>query len=604
MRDFFKYTFASLLALLIFLGVSIGGLVILVISIAALGSKDTGPQVKDKSVLVFNLALDINDARRTSSPGEAFQEALSDSDSADTITLRETLDAIDEATKDKRIVGMYLYGNVEGGSTTGYANLKEVREALKRFKAAGKKIIAYDVNWREREYYLGSVADTIALHPLGGFELNGLSSESAFYAGALQKFGIGVQVTRVGKYKSAVEPFLLDKRSPESREQTESLLKDLWSELLTASGKDRNLSVQELQTIADTQGLLNPKEALDRKLVTKLAYQDEVIADLKKLTGSDEDSKSFRQVSLKSYAEVAEAKLEERSSKNQVAVVYAEGEIVNGQGSSGQVGGDRLARQLRQLRQNDDVKAVVLRVNSPGGSAIASDVIQREVILTRKAKPVVVSMGSVAASGGYWIATYADRIFAEPNTITGSIGVFGILPNFQALSNNNGVTWDVVKTGRFADTQTLARPKNPQELALIQKSVDQIYDQFLNKVSESRKLDRSKVAELAQGRVWSGQRAKDLGLVDELGGLESAVRDAAKRAKLNDDWQLEEYPKSRSFGEQFWGRLLGDQSQAKSPHTDPLTTEMKKVQSDLAVLKSMNDPMNVYVRLPFNFRID
>ena len=604
MRDFFKYTFASLLALLIFLGVSVGGLVILVISIAALGTKDSGPQVKDKSVLVFNLALDINDAKRSSSPSEAFQEALSDGDSGDSITLRETLDAIDEAAKDKRIVGIYLYGNVESGNATGYANLKEVREALQRFKAAGKKIIAYDVNWREREYYLGSVADTIALHPLGGFELNGLSSESAFYAGALQKFGVGVQVTRVGKYKSAVEPFLLDKRSPENREQTEALLKDLWSELLTASGKDRNLSVQQLQTIADTQGLLNPKEALDRKLVTKLAYQDEVIADLKKLTGSDEDSKSFRQVSLKSYAEVAESKLEERGSKNQVAVVYAEGEIVNGQGGSGQVGGDRLARQLRQLRQNDDVKAVVLRINSPGGSAIASDVIQREVILTRKTKPVVVSMGSVAASGGYWIATYGDRIFAEPNTITGSIGVFGILPNIQTLANNNGVTWDVVKTGRFADTQTLSRPKNPQELALIQKSVDQIYDQFLNKVSESRKLDRSKVAEIAQGRVWSGQRAKDLGLVDELGGLESAVRDAAKRAKLNDDWRLEEYPKSRSFGERFWGRLLGDQSQAKSPHIDPLTTEMKKVQSDLAVLKSMNDPMNVYVRLPFNFRID
>ena len=479
-----------------------------------------------------------------------------------------------------------------------------MREALQRFKASGKKIIAYDVNWREREYYLGSVADTIALHPLGGFELNGLSSESAFYAGALQKFGIGVQVTRVGKYKSAVEPFLLDKRSPENREQTEALLKDLWSELLTASGKDRNLSVQELQNIADTQGLLNPKEALDRKLVTKLAYQDEVIADLKKLTGSDEKDKSFRQVSLKSYAEVAESKQDDRSSKNQVAVVYAEGEIVNGQGSSGEVGGDRLARQLRQLRQNDEVKAVVLRVNSPGGSAIASDVIQREVILTRKAKPVIISMGSVAASGGYWIATYGDRIFAEPNTITGSIGVFGILPNVQTLANNNGITWDVVKTGRFADTQTLSRPKNPQELALIQKSVDQIYEQFLNKVSESRKLDRSKVAEIAQGRVWSGQKAKELGLVDELGGLESAVREAAKRAKLGDNWRLEEYPKTRGFGERFWGRLLGGQTEAKSPHIDPLTTEMKKVQTDLAALKSMNDPMGIYVRLPFNFRID
>lgn len=604
MRDFFKYTFASLLALLIFLGVSIGGLLILVISIASLSSKDSGPEVKDKSVLVFNLALDINDARRSSTAGEALQEAISDSDSGESITLRETLDAIDEAAQDKRIVGLYLYGNVESAGSTGYANLKEVREALQRFKASGKKIIAYDVNWREREYYLGSVADTIALHPLGGFELNGLSSESAFYAGALQKFGIGVQVTRVGKYKSAVEPFLLDKRSPENREQTEALLKDLWSELLTASGKDRNLSVQELQSIADTQGLLNPREALDRKLVTKLAYQDEMIADLKQLTGSSGDDKTFRQVSLKSYAEVAESKQDERASKNQVAVVYAEGEIVNGQGGSGEVGGDRLARQLRQLRQNDEVKAVVLRVNSPGGSAIASDVIQREVILTRKAKPVVISMGSVAASGGYWIATYGDRIFAEPNTITGSIGVFGILPNVQTLANNNGITWDVVKTGRFADTQTLSRPKNPQELALIQKSVDQIYDQFLTKVSESRKLDRSKVAEIAQGRVWSGQKAKELGLVDELGGLESAVREAAKRAKLGDDWRLEEYPKTRSFGERFWGRLFGEQAEAKFPQSDPLTTEMKKVQTDLTVLKSMNDPMGVYVRLPFNFRID
>ncbi|HEY9909979.1 MAG TPA: signal peptide peptidase SppA [Thermosynechococcaceae cyanobacterium] len=601
MRDFFKYTFASLLALLIFLGLSVGGLLFLVIAIA---SKDSGPQVKDKSMLVFDLSLTINDAKRSSSTSVALQEALSDSGGGENITLRETLDAINQAAKDNRILGIYLFGNVEGVGSTGYANLKEVREALQRFKAAGKKIIAYDVNWREREYYLGSVADTIVLHPLGGFELNGLSSESAFYAGALQKFGVGIQVTRVGKYKSAVEPFLLDKRSQENREQTESLLRDLWSELLTASGKDRNLSVQQLQAAADNQGLLSPKEALDQKLVTKLAYQDEVIADLKKLTSSDADDKTFRQISLKSYAEIAEDKLAERSSKNQVAIVYAEGEIVNGQGGSDEVGGDRLARQLRQLRQNDDVKAVVLRVNSPGGSAIASDVIQREVILTRKAKPVIVSMGSVAASGGYWIATYGDRIFAEPNTITGSIGVFGLLPNVQTLANNNGITWDVVKTGRFADTQTLSRPKNSQELALIQKSVDQIYDQFLSKVAESRKLERSKVAEIAQGRVWSGQKAKELGLVDELGGLDSAVQEAAKRAKLGDDWKLEEYPKTRSFEERLWGRLTGEQAKIKPPHIDPFTTELKKMQADLSVLKSMNDPMNVYVRLPFNFRID
>jgi protease-4 len=602
MRDFFKYTFASLLALLIFLGLSIGGIVALVI---AIGSRDPEPTVKDKSVLVFDLSLNITDAKRGTSAGRVLQDALSDTDRASSITLRQVLDGINQATKDKRIVGLYLYGDTDAAGGAGLATLKEVREALQRFKAAGKKIIAYDVSWREREYYLGSVADTIILNPIGSFEFNGLSSEGTFYAAALQKFGVGVQVTRVGKYKSAVEPLLLNQRSPENREQTETLLRDLWGELLTATGKDRNLSPQQLQTIADTQGILTAKEALEQKLVTKLAYADEVIGELRQLAGSDDETKSFRQVSLKTYANVAEEALKsERSGSNQVAIVYAEGDIVNGQGDAGEVGGDRLAKQLRQLRQDEKVKAVVLRVNSPGGSAVASEVIQREVILTRQKKPVVVSMGSTAASGGYWISTYADRIFAEPNTITGSIGVFGILPNLQTLANNNGINWDTVKTGRFADSLTLSRPKTPQELAIAQKSVDQIYDQFLTKVAESRKLDRAKVAEIAQGRVWSGQKAKELGLVDELGGLEAAIQDAAKRAKLGKNWQLQEYPKTRSLEERLLGRFTGDQTHETATPVDPLTTEFEKLKTDLSALKAMNDPLGVYVRLPFNFRID
>jgi len=597
MRDFLKYTFATLLGLLIFLGVSVGGLVWFAVLIA---SRDTGPKVKDRSVLVFDLSLPITDARRNAS---SIGEALSD-DSRDTLTLRAVLAAIDSATKDKRITGLYLYGNAEGIGGAGFATLKEIREALERFRASGKKIIAYDVNWREREYYLGSIANTVILNPIGSLELNGLSSEGTFFAGALQKFGVGVQVTRVGKYKSAVEPFLLTKRSDANREQTEQLLTDLWQQFLTATGKDRKLSVQQLQAIADRQGILMPEDALKSGLVDKLGYQDEVIADLKQLSGSDGDEKTFRQISLRSYASLTDDLPKNKSnSKNQIAVVYAEGEIVNGQGGRADVGGDRLARQLRQLRQNDDVKAVVLRVNSPGGSVTASEVIQREVILTRKAKPLVVSMGSVAASGGYWIATYSDRIFAEPNTITGSIGVFGILPNVQELANRNGITWDVVKTGRFADFQTISRPKTPQELALLQKSVDQIYDQFLTKVSDSRKLAKAKVAEIAQGRVWSGQKAKELGLVDELGVLEDAVRDAAKRAKLGDDWRLEEYPKTRSLEERLLERFTGDNVRAPSP-SDPLTTEFKKLQADLAALQSMNDPRGVYARLPISFRLD
>ena len=603
MRDFLKNTLATLLGLLIFLGLSIGGLLTVIIAIAA---RDTGPQVKDKSVLVFDLGTTITDAKRSTTSSQALGDALSGTPAIDTISLRSVLDAIKEATRDPKIVGIYLYGDEESAGGAGFATLKEVREALQRFRDSGKKIIAYDMTWHEREYYLGSVANTIVLNPIGSFDLNGLSSETMFYAGALKKFGIGVQVTRVGKYKSAVEPFLLTKRSPANREQTQQLLNDLWAEFLTATGKDRKLTVPQLQTIADQQGSLMATDALKNHLVDKLAYLDEVVADWKQLAGTDGKNKSFRQISLKAYAKVAEDKIE-RGSGNQIAVVYAEGNIVSGQGGVGDVGGDRLAKQLRQLRQDNDVKAVVLRVNSPGGSVTASEVIQREVILTRKAKPLVVSMGSVAASGGYWISTYSDRIFAEPNTITGSIGVFGIQPNFQAIANANGITWDAVKTGRYADSQTTSRPKNPQELAILQKSVDQIYDQFLTKVADSRKLTKAKVAEIAQGRVWSGVKAKQLGLVDELGGIEVAIQDAAKRANLGSDWQIEEYPKTRSFPERFLEQLGNDaaaQLEQSKPPRDPLTVQVEKLQADLTALKAMNDPLGVYVRLPFNFRID
>jgi protease IV len=599
MRDFLKHTFATLLGILIFLGISIGGLLFIVIATA---SRDTAPQVKDKSVLVFDMSQTIRDSRPNSSTREVLNDALS-GDDTNTITLRSVLDSLDRATEDQRIVALYLHGG-SGSGTSGFATLKEVREALERFKAAGKKIYAYDVDWREQEYYLASVANTIAINPIGEMQLNGLSSESTFYAGALQKFGIGVQVTRQGKYKAAVEPFLLTKRSQANREQTQKLLGDLWSEFLNTTSKARKLTVQTLQTIADNQATLSPEEAKKQGLADKIAYSDEMVAELKKLTGEDEENKSFRQVNLRTYARVVEDEPRKRNANNQIAVLYAEGEIVNGMGGGGQVGGDRLARQLRDLRLDDDVKAVVLRVNSPGGSATASEIIQREVVLTRKVKPVVVSMGNVAASGGYWIATYADRIFAQPNTITGSIGVFGLQPNIQKIANQNGLTWDVVKTGKFADSQTITRPKTSAELELAQRSVNKIYEQFLTKVSDSRKLEKSKVSEIAQGRVWSGNQAKSLGLVDELGGLEAAVNEAAKRAKLGDDWQLEEYPKTSSFEERILERLLGASLEAKAPASDPLTNELEKFKEDLATLQAMNDPRGVYVRLPFNLRID
>ncbi len=454
MRDFFKYTAATLVGLLLFLGVGLGGIIWLILASAG---KDAGPQVKNGSILVFDLSTEITDAPPETTLGQALQSASSGADNR-TITLRTVLRALDEAAKDSKITGLYLTGNMDNANSTGFATLKEVRQALQRFRDSGKKIIAYGVDWREKEYYLGSVANTVAINPIGSFELNGLSSEPTFYAGALQKFGVGIQVTRVGKYKSAVEPLLLTKMSPENRQQLQVLLGDLWGEFLTTAGKDRRLEVPQLQAIADCQGILEPSDALAAKLVDKVAYTDEITAELKGLASKEEDEQAFRQISLKSYANITEDSTDYES-EDHVAVIYAEGEIVAGRGDAGQVGGDRFAEALRKLRENDKVKAVVLRINSPGGSVTGSDVIQREVLLTRKVKPVVVSMGPVAASGGYWIATYGDRIFAEPNTITGSIGVFGIRPNFQQIANQNGITWDGVKTGRYADLNTTTRPK-------------------------------------------------------------------------------------------------------------------------------------------------
>ncbi len=606
MKDFLKYTCASLLGtflgLLLLGGIGLGGLVLL-IAVAASSSKDSGPQVKDKSVLVLDLSLNITDSKPSRSTTAAIQEALSD-ESGDAVTLRTVLDAIESAKKDPKIVGMYLEGSSDA-SSSGFANLKEVRSALQRFRDAKKPIFAYEMDWNEREYYLGSVANTIAINPYGSLELNGFSSQAMFWTGALEKYGVGVQVTRVGKYKSAVEPFLLKKMSPENRQQTQKLLGDIWGEYLKTVGPSRKLTVPQLQAVADQGGTLMADEALKGKLVDKVVYFDEIATELKKLTGTDGENKSFKQISLKNYARIAEDKNSTRANKkNQIAVLYAEGEIVDGEGGPTQVGGDRIAQEMRKIREDDDVKAVVLRVNSPGGSATAAEVIGREVALTGKKKPVIVSMGNLAASGGYWISMGSSKIFAEASTITGSIGVFGMLFNAEKLAANNGITWDVVKTARFADTNTISRPKNPQELANIQRVVDRIYDRFITKVADSRKLPKNKVQEIAQGRVWSGTAAKQLGLVDEIGGLEDAVREAAKQAKLGDNWQLEEYPKSRSFEERILERLSGVRVLQPVTKLDPLTAEVKKMQDELAVIKSMNDPQGVYVRLPFDLRIN
>lgn len=609
MRDFFKYTFASILGTIVGLGVlgvlSLGGLLIIVGTIAT-SSKDAGPKVENNSMLAFDLSMNITDSQPTATTAEALSRTLSDESELSSMTLRQVVETLDAAREDDRILGIYLHSS-SGSSSNGFATLREVREALERFRDAGKTIIAYDQDWTEREYYLASVAEEILINPLGMIEMNGLSSETTFLAGGLEKYGVGVQVTRVGKYKSAVEPFVRTQSSPESRQQTEKLLSDIWSDFLTTVDRREKISAQQVQQVVNTRGMLMATEAEQQGFVDRLAYFDEVVAQLKELTGEKEDDRTFRQVSLPGYATVSDNQIgPQMRSAPEIALVYADGEIVSGEGGSEQVGGDRLAKQLRDLRRDEDVKAVVLRVNSPGGSATASEVIQREVQLIAESKPIVVSMGNVAASGGYWISTYGSKIFAQPNTVTGSIGVFGMLLNVQTLGNNQGITWDVVKTGPYADIDTITRPKTAQEMAIIQQMVDRIYERFLNLIVQSRNLPAQKVSEIAQGRVWSGQEAQQLGLVDEIGGLDDAILAAAELAELGDVWKVEEYPQSRSFEQILIERLLGSRLKAlvPTPEPDPLTAQLQQLYEEVSIVKNLNDPFHTYTRLPFTFQID
>ncbi|MBJ7296904.1 MAG: signal peptide peptidase SppA [Dolichospermum sp.] len=605
MNNFLKQTLASLigslLGLTIFSGVSTVGFLLILIAVAS--SQSSTPTVKDKSVLVFDLSMNITDSEPNSS--QLLQKTFSGVEE-NNITLRKIVETLDKAGRDQNIVGIYIDGT-NANSAVGYASLKEIRQALEKFRKTGKKIIAYSTDWSEKEYYLSSVANQIVVNPMGAMEMNGLSSQPMFLAGAFEKYGVGVQIVRVGKFKGAVEPLILNKLSPENREQTQKLLDDVWGEWRKSVGTSRNILPQKLQAIANSQPILGATAAKSNGLVDTIAYEDQVFTDLKKLTGKQEKDKTFTKISLSNYAEVPGKSLD---SDHKIAIVYAEGEIVNGSGDEGQIGGDNFAKVFSKIRQNNQIKAVVLRINSPGGSATAAEIMQREIKLTRQIKPVIVSMGDIAASGGYWIASDSNRIFAQANTITGSIGVFGVLFNGQKLGNNNGITWDTVKTAQYADQQTISRPKSPQELAVYQRSVNRIYNLFLEKVSQGRKIPTAKVAEIAQGRVWSGTAAKQIGLVDEIGGLNVAIEYAAKQAKLGTDWEIQEYPRVSTFPERLFGKKL-DETKAKlgiektqTKNSNPLINELGKLQQEIKTLQTMNDPQGIYTRLPVNFKIE
>ncbi len=588
MKQFLKQTTASIigtfLGLCIFLGLTSGALLLLVINLA---SHQASP-LKNKAILSLNLSNLVSD----SSSNKSINQILS-GDSTGEIKLRQLVEAIERARTDKNVKAIFLDGR-NNNNINGYANLSEIRTALAEFKKSGKKIIAYANDWTEKNYYLASIADQIILNPIGTFEINGLSSEPVFFAGALKKYGVGVQVVRVGSYKSAVEPYLRSDLSPANKEQLQKLLSDIWQNFLNTVGNSRHIESQHLQQISENLAVLNADRAKSEKLIDTIGYYDNAINVLKNIDKSKD--KNFSPLDMESYIDTVKNK---KDSSNKIAVLYAEGTISDGQGNSGEIGGEKFAKEIRKLSEKKEVKGVVLRINSPGGSATASDVILREIKQLKRQKPVVISMGNTAASGGYWIATGGQYIFAENSTVTGSIGVFGILLNLQHLANNNGITWDVVKTGKLSDINTTSRPKTAQEIAIYQNQVNHIYDLFLDKVSSSRHLDKEKVKTIAQGRVWSGQQAKKIGLVDQIGGLNEAIDYTAKLAKLGNNWQLQEYPQVTNWQNIFL------QAIPKSTNTsiDAFAQSWQVLEKNWHLLTQLNDPKGIYLYMSYDLNL-
>ncbi|MBU6366681.1 MAG: signal peptide peptidase SppA [Gemmatimonadetes bacterium] len=637
-----KAFFAALTANLVTVALCLIGGVLLILGLAASAGTAGGPKVPDGAILLVDLEQPLSDTPARRDAPSVLDEAFPGAGPA-AIPLRAALRALRHAATDPRIHAVLLRGTVGGdGTQSGYAQLRELRDAIGALRAAKKPVHAFLVRPGPRDLYVTSAATTVTLDPFGMVQLPGLAAEPVFFTGLLEKVGVQIQVSRVGRFKAAVEPFTRRDMSPENRLQTAQYLGDLWTEVKRGIADSRGVDPAALQALADTAGMLLPQAALDARLVDRVAYFDQLLDDLRAASGSGRarpsradsartaklaavvEPEALPQVTLEEYARAVAAEAAAPARDEAVAVVYAEGDIVDGSGSPGEVGGAALARTLRRVREDGDIKAVVLRVNSPGGSAVASEQIQRELALVARTRPVVVSMGSVAASGGYWISTAATRIFAQPNTITGSIGVFSLLPNLQQLANRNGVTFDTVKTARYADLLSVSRPRTAAELAVLQKGTDAVYDAFLARVAGARKLPRDSVAALAEGRVWSGEAALRLGLVDSLGGLDAAIASAAGLAKLPAGYAVLEYPRMPGTTERLMELLerrpeplaaggmataaalaAGDPASALAPllaGPGPTRALLRSLSRELAVLLRFDDPRGVYARLPFMLR--
>lgn len=558
-------------------------------------------KLTQESVLVFDMNTNITDGETGNTPSMVM-EAFFGGRQTQTLALWKITDAIKAATGDDYIQAIYLHGSLQPRHQgCGLATLRELRDAIEAFKAAGKKVYAHMLSPTLRDYYLYSVADHLSLDPMGMLLTPALGSEVTYWGDAFEKYGIGIQVMRTGKYKSWTERFTESKMSDENREQLTQLLNELSETLLADIAKHRSISAEDLKQLAQQKAFLTGEEAAKAGLINTAAPMDTVLDELTSLVGEDPSGETFSQIDLRDYMYAQSLKPEKNKATDEIAVLYAEGEIVMGEGEYHNIGGDRLSRTLRELRHNDDVKAVVLRVNSPGGSAQASEMIAREIALIQKTKPVVTSIGSVGASGGYWMAAPTDSIFAEPCSITGSIGVFGLKPNIKKLGNDHGVKWDSVTTTPFANMFSMSTPMNPVAYHQFQAANEHVYALFIDKVAQGRHLEPEYVETIAQGRVWTGVEAKKNGLVDELGGLKEAIAKAAELASI-ENFKLTHLPERQDFADAIT-ELFGEQRITPVSRGDWVGQITARLEDELGTLKSFNDPMGVYALPPFQIRL-
>ena len=568
---FFSTLVASILGSLIALGfVFFFGFLFLA---ALVASSDTTPMVQTGSVLVMDLAGSIPELVSHDSFNEAFAGELP-------YDLYDVKRALQKAAVDDRIDGVWLQLR---GIQADWGTLHEIREALRAYKESGKPLVASSGEYMmaESDYFLASIADSVYASSEAFFEFNGFYLEVMYYRGLLEKLDVEPEIIRAGKYKAAVEPLLRDDLSEENEAQLSALLESHNTLFLDAIAESRGRPATDVQRLTEDPAFITAAEAYEAGLLDGLLFEDEVEARLKKRLGYDED-KALRRVNLEAYINVPDAQAGlETGNEGQIAVIYAVGTIMSGKSGtgSGVVGSATFNKAMRQARKNRRVKAIVLRINSPGGSASASDAMWREIDLTAKEKPVIVSMGDLAASGGYWIATAADTIVADPQTLTGSIGVFGVLFNIGgALDSKLGITTDRVRTSAYADMFSGMRPLAPQERALLEQAISATYQQFLQKVADSRGLDIEAVDEIGQGRIWSGQQALDLGLVDVLGDLDTAIAIAAEKAGLEEGtYRTRLLPRPQTFMEEL--------NDALSAQAGPLLHSLRSTPAERALVR-------------------